>query len=315
VLSGTKKAGAGYDQLKKALANAVIEMGRLLDRGVEYSQAIKQAVKELVSLQGEENRDTIEKGFEKYYTDQTQQQPPTPTPPKQEPKEVGIKHKETEAIRQRYGLPEYERVEGKTNAELEAEADRLISEGYDIEKLIKKIEDGTPPTGVENYILTKYIGNLEAKFAKDKSDETLKELKRLLDATDRIGSLQSEAFRTRKAMSPADDSLASFFIKEMDSLGVDELTEEQKVKIEAEFNEIKETNDALQKKIVELEAKVAEAQAAAAISNQSRRVAKGRKTKQQFQEERKKIVGCRAGNCPKKAGKTSSSLSRARLKD
>jgi len=288
---GTKKAGASYDQLKKALADAVIEMGRLLDKGVEYSQAIKQAVKDLVSLQGEENRDTIEKGFEKYYTDQTQQEPPPPQTPKQEPKEVGIKHKETEAIRQRYGLPEYERAGSKTNAELEAEADRLISEGYDIEKLIKKIEDGTPPTGVENYILTKYIGNLEAKFAKDKSDETLKELKRLLDATDRIGSLQSEAFRTRKAMSPADDSLASFFIKEMDSLGVDELTQEQKDTITKEYEEIKATNNALQKKIVELERQMAEMEAKQKVSNEARRMVRGRKTKQQFNEERKKIIG------------------------
>jgi len=80
---GTQQAGASYDQLKKALANAVIEMGKLLDKGVEYSQAIKQAVKELVALQGEQNRDSIEKGFEKYYNDQSQQEPPKP--PKEEP--------------------------------------------------------------------------------------------------------------------------------------------------------------------------------------------------------------------------------------
>jgi hypothetical protein len=68
-----KKQGASADELKKLLADAVIKMGKLLDEGVEFAEALKQSVKDLVNAQGEENRSAIEKGFEKYYNSQLQE--------------------------------------------------------------------------------------------------------------------------------------------------------------------------------------------------------------------------------------------------
>ena len=48
----------------------IVSMGKLLDSGVEFSEALKQSVKELVGIKGEQNRESIEKGFEEYYKSQ-----------------------------------------------------------------------------------------------------------------------------------------------------------------------------------------------------------------------------------------------------
>ena len=66
-LKDAKKSGMSAEDLQKKLAEAVIQMGKLLDKGVEFSKALKEAVGELVKLRGEENREAIEKGFEDYY--------------------------------------------------------------------------------------------------------------------------------------------------------------------------------------------------------------------------------------------------------
>lgn len=66
-IEGVKKSGLSEQELKELLADAVITMGRLMDKGVEFSQAIKVAIKDTVKALGEDRRESIEKGFEKYY--------------------------------------------------------------------------------------------------------------------------------------------------------------------------------------------------------------------------------------------------------
>lgn len=207
-----------------------------------------------------------------------------------EPTKLGIKHSETEKIRERYGLPEYERETTK-DVELEAEADKLISEGYDIEKLLKKIEGKTPPTGVENFILAKYIASLDAEIENNPNNKSLIEnntqkIKRVLEASDRIGSLQSEAFRTRKVLIPKDDSLASRFITEMEILGVDELTDSQREKITTEYQLEKTAKEAYEKRIAELEAENSRLKAEGEI----KKLAKQKGAKRNYAQERKEIV-------------------------
>jgi len=65
-----QKKGIGEDAVKKLLADATINMGKLLDRGVEFSEAVKEAVKDLVKLVGEDKRNEIEAGFTKDYKDE-----------------------------------------------------------------------------------------------------------------------------------------------------------------------------------------------------------------------------------------------------
>lgn len=67
---GTEKMGPSLpseEAIKKALANAVIKMGKLLDKGVEFSQAVKEATKGLVKLMGEDKAKDIQNNFTDYY--------------------------------------------------------------------------------------------------------------------------------------------------------------------------------------------------------------------------------------------------------
>ena len=48
--ANAKKSGAGAEDIKKALADATIKMGKLLDKGVEFGEAVKEAVKDLVDM-------------------------------------------------------------------------------------------------------------------------------------------------------------------------------------------------------------------------------------------------------------------------
>lgn len=67
---GTQKMGPSLpseEAIKKALANAVIKMGKLLDKGVEFSQAVKEATRDLVKLMGKDKANDIQNNFTDYY--------------------------------------------------------------------------------------------------------------------------------------------------------------------------------------------------------------------------------------------------------
>ena len=68
--SGTEKMGIDEDAIKKALAAAVIKMGKLLDKGVEFSQAVKEATKNLTKLVGEDKAQSVQDNFTDYYKQQ-----------------------------------------------------------------------------------------------------------------------------------------------------------------------------------------------------------------------------------------------------
>jgi regulator of replication initiation timing len=74
---GTKGAGYSAEDLKNALADAVIAVGKALDTGAALKEAIKEAVKDLVHMQGKENEENILHGFEQYYKDNFHEEEPT----------------------------------------------------------------------------------------------------------------------------------------------------------------------------------------------------------------------------------------------
>ena len=79
--------GSSAEDLKKVLADAVINMGKLLDKGVEFSQAVKESVKAMIDIHGEGKRKEIEEGFEKYYRENEAEVPPPSEPPVDKTKE------------------------------------------------------------------------------------------------------------------------------------------------------------------------------------------------------------------------------------
>lgn len=62
-----KSQGTSYEDVKKLLADATINMGKLLDKGIEFKDAVKEAIDDLVKLMGENKRGEIEKGFTEHY--------------------------------------------------------------------------------------------------------------------------------------------------------------------------------------------------------------------------------------------------------
>ena len=94
---GTQKQGVSTEQLQKALADATIAMGKLLDKGVEFSQAVKEAVNGIVDLLGEGKRADIEKGFADDYKKNV-------LDPIKKEKEAEIKEKRKEALKLRKAL-------------------------------------------------------------------------------------------------------------------------------------------------------------------------------------------------------------------
>ena len=64
---GTQKSGLSAADFKKLAAKSVIEVGKLMDRGVEFAAAVREAVQELVNALGEANRGKIEQTVKDYF--------------------------------------------------------------------------------------------------------------------------------------------------------------------------------------------------------------------------------------------------------
>jgi hypothetical protein len=205
---------------------------------------------------------------------------------------TGIAHAATEEVRKRFGLGDYER-NNATDAELKALADEAIQKGYNPETLLKQMEAGIPPTGVENFILKRHLATLEATFNKNPTDANLAPIERLVKATDKIGSLQSEAFRTRKGTVPIDDSLAGFFITEKETNLGAPLTDAQKEKVESEHADITEKDKNYKDAVAKLEAENARLKAEQSVKKQGAKNTKPtspKKTHEDFVKDRKSII-------------------------
>lgn len=218
---------------------------------------------------------------------------------------VGIKHAATEELRAKYKLGDYER-KNATDAELEAAADDAIKKGYNPENLIAQMEAGTPPTGTENFILKKYLSTLEAAVEKNPSNENIAKVERLIKASDKIGSLQSEAFRTRKGIVPVDDSLSGFFMREKETNLYAPLTQDQKETVKNEWDNISNAKKRFDEYMAKKEADFAKKQAEEAVSKQK---PKGKSTERKTHEDhvkyREKVITDIRDKLKKARGETS----------
>jgi len=59
--------GIDANTMKEALAKSIEKTGELMDKGVEFAEAVKEAINDLVDLLGEGKRESIEKDFADYY--------------------------------------------------------------------------------------------------------------------------------------------------------------------------------------------------------------------------------------------------------
>lgn len=198
----------------------------------------------------------------------------------------GITHSETSETRKEFGLGEEYEKTVKKDADLRAEAEGKIKKGYNIDKLLKEIKDGKQPSDVENTILKIYKAGLEAKIEKDPSEANLNELREFVKTTDVIGSETGRSLRSRQGLEPRDDSLAGFFIREIEANDYAPLTAKQKETVKKEYEDISEAEKKYQDKITKLEEENAKLRAAKVVKSDAGK----RSAKKDYAAERKQIV-------------------------
>jgi hypothetical protein len=153
-----------------------------------------------------------------------------------------------EERRQMLGLPEYQR-EKQSFEEWTNKAIKMIKRGYNVEKLLDKIEKGYSPSPEENQIRKIYVAKLKSDYDANPTPELEKKLIRYTQLNDIVNSQLGRQLRSLADVTEPRQTLADFVISKMEANNVDELTEKQRKQVEKQYEEIK-------KKEVDVEAKL-----------------------------------------------------------
>lgn len=272
---GTKKSGIGQDEIIDLIASAV---KALVNTGIEIDEAIKTVRAKLeksfdtTELSDEEIKSAIEnttpdqqKEGENNDKGKIEREGPRKRKdvlsPETEvegqsasvsPEKTGVKHAETEKLRKEFDIPEYAK-EAKNQEKLDSEANEKLKSGYDVQKLIGRMEKGSLPTDVEQIILTKYIAGLADKIAKNPTNELLQEATRAIEASDRIGGSEvARSLAARRTMEVRDKTLLDYFVEDIEANEGAMLTESQKKLVQKEYTEITTVQKELEDKISSL---------------------------------------------------------------
>ncbi len=155
---------------------------------------------------------------------------------------AGITHAANEVRRKDRALPEYEK-EPQTFEAWNNEAEKQIKEGYDVEKLMDKIEAGHDPTPVENSIRKIYIATLDAEIAKNPTDALLAKQKRFIEIGDLANSRAGRNLVSLKGENSPLESISDFYVAKMEAAGVDKLTEAQKKETKEAFDNVQKADE------------------------------------------------------------------------
>ena len=154
----------------------------------------------------------------------------------------GITHAANEVRRQDRLLPEYEKTP-QSFEEWNNEAEKKIKDGYDVEKLMDKIEKGHDPDPVENAIRKIYIATLDAEIAKNPTDALLAKQKRFIEIGDLANSRAGRNLVSLKGEGSPLSSISDFYVAAMEAKNVDKLTEAEKAEVQKDYEEVKAARD------------------------------------------------------------------------
>lgn len=222
---------------------------------------------------------------------------------------VGITHEQTSKIADELGLPQYQKTPEKVT-DWDAEADKEIKNGYDINRLLTEMEHGRQPDAVETRIIGKYVAYLKDVIAKDPSNANLDKMARVIDVSDKVGGTDpARTLRARQGTQLVGDSLAGFFMEDLTANNDAPLTDKQKETVEKEYNDISEKEKAYQDKIAELEKENAKLKAQKAV----RKSGGGgggttTKTHEDFVKERDDIIEHMRAQLKKARGETTATI-------
>ncbi len=175
--------------------------------------------------------------------------------------ETGIKHKKTAELREKFNLPEYERVK-RTKQQEEQQATEKIKNG-EMPDVIEKMRKGIIPDAVEQRMFSRYLAEISDRVEKEATPENLDKLHEAVKISDASGTEQSLTFSSRKDLAIRDESLAGFLTIERDINNDVPLTEKQVESVKAEWEKLNaaklEYEGYVKAKEAELAAKEAEA--------------------------------------------------------
>ena len=293
---GTKKQGI---DINEAFAKALETFADIYDTTKDFAQAVEQGFKNIKDWFDENkipyNEAELKQKFaqdRQAATEETQTPPIPPIPPVSEGEgETGFRHADTEKIRAAANIEEYKRTPEKIQDWID-EAAKLVREGYDVQKLLNRVEKGYMPDKVEQNIIGQYILFLNEKLTNNPNDEkTLSELKRAVEISDRVGGSEiAKSLVSRRGARLPDESLGAYFIEQMETSGTGTLTEEQKSVNQKEFEEITKANDEYKSKVKVLEDEVAKLKAEKEYAKEKSKAKKTKKTHDEYVKERKDIL-------------------------
>jgi hypothetical protein len=202
----------------------------------------------------------------------------------EEAKTRGINNAANEIRRRLLGMESYD-PDIVTNFQANQEAESLLKDGYDVNKLLDKLQRGEPVTLVQQEILKILNIELDAKIADNPTDELLEKQRRLALINDIIGTDAARVLQARKGMPAPMTTISDFYIDKMNKNGVDVLTKAQKEEAKADFEEKINTD----KEVERLKQQVDD-YAVKELAEREINEAKRNPKKRDFAAEKKKVV-------------------------
>lgn len=153
-----------------------------------------------------------------------------------------------EERRQFLGLPEYERKK-QTFEEWTNKAIKMLNKGYDVEKLLDKMEKGYSPTPEENQIRKIYIAKLQSDYEANPTPELEKKLIRYALLNDIANSQAGSQLRSLADVADPRETLADYATAKMEANYVDQLTDKQREQVKKQYEEIKKKEEDVESKL------------------------------------------------------------------
>lgn len=146
------------------------------------------------------------------------------------------------------GLPEYE-SEKQSFEKWTDEAIRMLKKGYNVDKLLDRMQKGEVPTPVENQIRKIYVAKLKQDYLANPSAELEKKLIKYTQLNDIANSQAGRALRSLADVADPRETLADFVISKMEANNVDELTEKQRDQVKKQYEEVKKKEEDVEAKL------------------------------------------------------------------
>ncbi len=205
-----------------------------------------------------------------------------------------LSYKGTQELANEFGIPEREATVVKHDLETIREADELLNKGWDADDAVKKINESGGISDASYINLTRYAAKLSddlrgmnpksADFAK-----TIAELNRIAKASDLAGQQQGRDLGIRGRFKIlADDSLAEFWVRELEANKDAPLTENQKEEAQTKWDNLQKAKEEHAANVEKLAAERAKFEAEKVFKKQKSTSAttKTKKTKEDFTKER-----------------------------